>query len=95
MMDKITVYVTSSFLSMASTETWSPIVGVIFTACTCLYANDVLIIASSQCFMQLFETEICDLRKQALLTNLDLFVQCILRSLQAEALLLPLQKPRI
>lgn len=29
----------------------------------CLYANDVLITASSRCFMQLFETEIRDLRK--------------------------------
>lgn len=33
---KITVYVASSFLSVASTETWSPVVGIILTACTCV-----------------------------------------------------------
>ncbi len=33
---KITVYVASSFLGMKSTETWSPIVGIILTACMCV-----------------------------------------------------------
>lgn len=49
---KITVYVASSFLSTASTETWSPIVGIILTACMCVCMLLCAYTASGLCIMQ-------------------------------------------